>query len=221
MNIFRKILVNILRSTASRYYQGARLTKAKAPDNPLALFEEWFSLATEVDPEWGSSVTLSTATSTAKPSNRLVLLKGYDNNGFVFFTNYNSRKAQELEENPNASMVFWWKETCRQIRIEGTVTRVSARESDEYFATRPRGSKLGAWASKQSHTLPQRYDLEKRVAELDKKYKDKLVPRPPFWGGYQLTPTVIEFWQGRVDRLHDRLRYNQEAGKWSIQRLSP
>jgi len=222
MNFLRKIVVNALKTTLARYHQGARLTRSKAPDDPLQLFADWFTLAREIDPEWGTAVTLSTATREGVPSNRLVLLKDFNKDGFVFYTNYNSRKARELDENPHAALVFWWKETCRQLRVEGVVERVDEKTSDAYFASRPRGSKLGAWASRQSAPLARRMDLEQAVQEFERKYKETPVPRPPFWGGYRLRPTVIEFWQGRLDRLHDRLRYTKKEDQtWEIERLYP
>jgi len=222
MSIFRKILIKALKSTVASHHEAARLTRAKAPADPLPLFDDWFSLATEIDPEWGSAVTLSTATPEGRPSNRLVLLKGHDARGFVFYTNYTSRKAMELDANPHAALVFWWRETGRQVRIEGGTERIGPEESDAYFATRPRGSKLGAWASRQSRPLARRADLERAVAEMARRYKDTPVPRPPFWGGYRLRPRVMEFWQGRTDRLHDRLRYTRtDAGGWNIERLYP
>ncbi len=222
MNLLRKLTIALLRSTVAARHPAARLTRAAAPDDPLALFGEWYSLATEIDPEWGSAVALSTADAQGRPASRMVLLKSFDERGFVFYTNYGSRKAAELSANPHAALVFWWPETCRQLRIEGTVSRVSAAESDRYFASRPRGSKLGAWASRQSRPLARRADLEAAVAAIAERYKDRLVPRPPFWGGFRLHPATIEFWQGRTDRLHDRLRYQRrDDGGWDIERLYP
>ena len=222
MNLLRKLTIALLRSTVAARHPAARLTRAGAPDDPLVLFGEWFTLATEIDPEWGSAVALSTADDQGRPASRMVLLKSFDERGFVFYTNYGSRKAAELSVNPHAALVFWWPETCRQLRVEGTVSRVSAAESDRYFASRPRGSKLGAWASRQSQPLARRADLEAAVAAMAERYKDRLVPRPPFWGGFRLRPAAIEFWQGRTDRLHDRLRYRRrDDGGWEIERLYP
>jgi pyridoxamine 5'-phosphate oxidase len=164
---------------------------------------------------------LATATADGKPSARTVLLKGYDERGFVFYTNYEGRKAVELESNPRAALVFYWGELERQVRVEGTVSRVSVEESDEYFASRPRGSRLGAWASEQSRFVDGRRTLEQKLHSLQAEYENREVPRPPFWGGYRVEPEAIEFWQGREDRLHDRLVYRREDGAWRIERLQP
>lgn len=167
------------------------------------------------------SMTLATATRYGQPSARIVLLKAFDEAGFVFFTNYDSRKGNELEENARACLLFYWSPVWRQVRIEGPVERVSEEESDQYFCSRPLGSKIGAWASEQSSTLESRGALEKRFEEFDSKFGDN-VPRPPHWGGYRVKPTVIEFWQGQENRLHDRLQYTlQDDGGWLIERLAP
>ena len=166
-------------------------------------------------------MTLATAGKRGQPSARIVLMKSFDDQGFVFYTNYNSRKGQELAENARACLLFYWSPLWRQVRIEGPVTKVSAEESDQYFHSRPLGSKIGAWASDQSETVSDRAVLEKRFEEFDLKFGDN-VPRPPRWGGYRVKPEVIEFWQGRENRLHDRLRYTlQSDGSWLIERLGP
>jgi pyridoxamine 5'-phosphate oxidase len=166
-------------------------------------------------------VALATVDASGQPSVRLVLLRGVDERGFAFFTNYNSRKARELDANPKAAMTFHWPTLEEQIRIEGTVERVSAAESDAYFDSRPRGSQLGAWASEQSAVLPSRETLEAKYREIEKRFADQPIPRPPFWGGYRLVPHSIEFWFGRPDRLHDRLVYTREGDGWKIERLYP
>ena len=166
-------------------------------------------------------MTLATATKAGEPDARIVLLKSFDDQGFVFYTNYQSRKAKELSDNPQACLLFYWAQLWRQVRIEGTVEKVSDEESEKYFQSRPLGSKLGAWASNQSEVIESREVLEARFAELEKRFGDN-VPRPPHWGGYRVKPIAIEFWQGQDNRLHDRLRYRfQKDGLWVIERLGP
>jgi pyridoxamine 5'-phosphate oxidase len=166
-------------------------------------------------------MTLATADAAGRPSARMVLLKGFDERGFVFYTNYGSRKAGELDANPAAALVFWWPPLQRQVRVEGNVERVSREESEAYFRTRPLGSQLGAWASAQSQVIAGRAELERRLEELTARYGDGDVPLPPFWGGYRIRPEVVEFWQNRPNRLHDRLRYRRTPTGWTIDRLSP
>jgi pyridoxamine 5'-phosphate oxidase len=189
--------------------------------DPFAQFGKWFEAARASQP-MAEAMTLATAAPDGEISARVVLLKSFDQHGFVFFTNYNSRKAAQLHDNPRAALVFWWQSIERQIRIEGAVCRTPEDESDAYFATRPRGSQLGAWASDQSKVLAGRGDLDARFRELDATYKET-IPRPPHWGGYRVIPIFFEFWQGRADRLHDRFSYRlrNDAKDWVIERLSP
>jgi pyridoxamine 5'-phosphate oxidase len=193
-----------------------------APHDPIARFREVFKLAQErvsVDP---TAMTLSTCTKDGYPSSRVVLLKDVSDEGFVFFTNYHSRKSRELQENPRAALCFYWAEIDQQIRVEGTVSKVSNRDSDAYFHSRARLSQIGAWASDQSQPLRSRQELLHRVADLEKKYEDVQVPRPSFWGGYLLNPTAMEFWINGEFRLHDRFVYRRGADDaWYVQRLNP
>ncbi len=189
--------------------------------DPLAQFAAWFDEARATPIRLPETMILATATSDGRPSARAVLLKGVDARGFVFYTSYESRKGRELAENPRAALVFLWDALGRQVRVEGEVARVSPVESDAYFRTRPLGSRIGAWASRQSQPLASREALVRRAAELAAEYDDGDVPLPPFWGGYRLTPAAIEFWQHRDDRLHDRLRYRRSEGGWTIERLGP
>jgi pyridoxamine 5'-phosphate oxidase len=164
---------------------------------------------------------LATSTRDGHPSARTVLLKGYDERGFVFYTNYEGRKAGELESNPACALLFYWGEQERQVRIEGRANRLSDEESDAYFTSRPHGSRIGAWASQQSRPVESRSILEERVRALEAEYESREIPRPPFWGGYRVEPDVVEFWQGRENRLHDRLVYRRTGGGWNIERLQP
>ncbi len=189
--------------------------------DPIELFQAWFHAARDSGMLLPESMALATATPDGVPSVRMVLLKGVDERGFVFYTNYESRKAVELEANPRASLCFHWGILERQVRIEGMVERVSKEESTRYFMTRSRGSRIGAWASKQSETLPAREELEARVKEFDGEYPGDDVPLPPFWGGYLLRPTLIEFWQGKADRLHERLAFRRVDDGWETERLYP
>jgi pyridoxamine 5'-phosphate oxidase len=166
-------------------------------------------------------MTLATCTPDGRPSARVVLLKGFDERGFSFFTNYQGRKARDLEANPRASLVLFWQPLERQVRIDGRVEKVSEAESDQYFAIRPRGAQLGAWASVQSEVVPDREALEASLAEVERRFGEGFVPRPPHWGGYRVVPDEVEFWQGRPNRLHDRLLYRRTPGGWDLVRLSP
>lgn len=202
-------------------YMLAGLDESDADRDPLRQFAAWFEATLKADIALPNSMMLATATPDGRPSVRAVLLKGYDQRGFVFFTNYRSRKSRELEQNPQASILFCWEELERQIRIEGRIERVSAAESDEYYASRPLGSRLGAWASPQSEVVADRKTLEDSVEQMSLRHGGS-PPRPPFWGGYRLVPEVFEFWQGRKNRLHDRIVYRRSGGAdWSMARLAP
>jgi pyridoxamine 5'-phosphate oxidase len=190
-------------------------------NDPLRRFEEWLDAARSAGAVFPETMTLATASADGAPSARMVLLKGADANGFVFFTGYESRKAAELAENPRAALVFYWQPLGRQVRVEGPVERVSEAESAEYFATRPRGSQLAAWTSHQSRPLASREELERRYAELEREHEGREVPLPPHWGGYRLRPAAIEFWEHRDNRLHDRLRYTRAREGWEVERLWP
>ena len=189
--------------------------------DPVAQFRAWLAAAEEAAIRLPETMILATATRDGRPSARAVLLKGVDAGGFVFYTSYESRKARELAENPRAALVFLWDALGRQVRVEGSVARVPVAESEAYFRTRPLGSRIGAWASRQSAPLESRAALEQRAAELAAEYDGREMPLPPFWGGYRLAPDAIEFWQHREDRLHDRLRYRRSDGGWTIERLGP
>jgi pyridoxamine 5'-phosphate oxidase len=198
------------------------LREADVAPDPFRQFGAWFEQACSANLLRPDAMTLATAGANGRPSARMVLLRGCDERGFAFFTNYESRKADELEANPQAALVFYWPEFERQVRVEGRVERVSGEESDAYFRSRPRGSQLSAWASPQSRVIGGREPLERRVEEVAASYQGADVPRPPFWGGYRIVPVVIEFWQGRANRLHDRLRYLRlDESRWRIERLGP
>lgn len=201
-----------------------QLTEAYAGHDPIQFFARWFDEAAETGAPLPEAMTLATATPDGRPSARMVLLKGFGPRGFVFFTNFDSRKAAELTTNPRAALLFHWPALERQVRIEGAVARTLDSEADDYFDTRPRGSRIGAWASPQSRVIDSRASLEAEVRRRTEEFGVGDIPRPPFWGGYRVAPERIEFWQGRRDRLHDRLLYVHEGGadrEWTVSRLAP
>jgi len=189
--------------------------------DPIAQFQAWFSDAVDAKLPLPEAMTLATATPDGKPSARMVLLKQVDDEGFVFFTNYNSAKAAQLDANPFAALVFYWSQLDRQVRVEGSVVRTSAEESRDYFKTRPRESQIGAWASAQSEAISGRDVLEQRAQELEAQYRDREIDCPEYWGGYRLKPERIEFWKSRIGRLHDRILYQWGSDGWTITRLAP
>jgi pyridoxamine 5'-phosphate oxidase len=198
------------------------LLESDLDKSPFAQFARWFDEAKAVQLELPESMTVSTCGADGVVTSRICLLKDFDERGFVFYTNYNSRKGAQVSENPRVSLCFFWPLLDRQVRVEGVAVKTTEEESDAYFATRPRGSQLGAWASTQSAVLFGRADLDQRFHELEANYKDRPVPRPPHWGGYRDIPVTVEFWQGRADRLHDRFVYRlREPKDWIIERLSP
>ena len=189
--------------------------------DPIAMFRAWFTLAKRARMHQPNAFCVSTATSDGAPSSRMVLLKGFDAQGFVFYTNYESRKGGELLSNGRAAMLFFWSELHRQVRIEGSIAKVSQQESERYFHSRARGSQLGAWASHQSQPLASRAELMRREKDFERQYAGHVVPLPPYWGGFRITPIRFEFWQGRAFRLHDRFIYERGGTGWTTQRLSP
>ena len=204
-----------------REYTLAGLRRADLDADPIGQFQKWFAQAMQAEIVEPNAMTLATVAADGQPSTRIVLLKGIDQRGFSFFTNYESRKGRELAENPKASLTFFWAGLERQVSVGGTVSRLSREESDAYFAVRPLGSQRGAWVSKQSTVVANREYLEKRLTEVEAEFGEK-VPMPPYWGGYVISPSSMEFWQGRPNRLHDRFRYKrQDSGVWVIERLSP
>jgi len=202
-------------------YKLQSLLEADVLNDPIAQFGRWWDEAINSKIEEVNAMTLATATADGTPSARIVLLKGINNKGFIFFTNYLSHKGRELENNPKAALVFFWKELERQVRIEGIVEKVSEAESEEYFASRPVASKIGAWASPQSTAIAGRNVIEENVAKYEQQFGTESIPKPPHWGGYILNPVKIEFWQGRRSRLHDRILYTKINSEWRKERLAP
>ena len=204
-----------------RNYSGHNLDTATTPDSPMPLFQAWLDEALQRETDDANAMTLATADSQGLPHARIVLLKGFDERGFVFYTNYQSHKGSELAHLPYAALVFWWPTVQRQVRIEGHVIQVGAAESDRYFESRPRNSQLGAWTALQSVEIPDRTWLEERWERFEKVYEGQPVKRPRHWGGYCVVPEMIEFWQGQSDRLHDRVRYSRHDQEWLKVRLAP
>lgn len=197
------------------------ISELTVAEDPIMLFNDWFSKAKRSGIFLPEAITLATATKEGIPSARMMLLKAVDARGFVFYTNFGSRKGTELRENPHAALVVHWPTLQRQVRVEGSAERLSSDESQAYFSTRPRGSQIGAWASQQSSPVTSRVELEQRFRDYEHKFQGREVPLPDFWGGFRLRPVSIEFWQGRLNRLHDRLRYTNEGGCWNVTRLYP
>ena len=201
---------------------GFGLDREDLDDDPIVQFEDWFRYACETVPLDPNAVTLSTVDENNRPSSRTVLLKSFDERGFVFYTNYESRKAADIEKNPNVSLLFFWSDAARQVKIRGTAEKIPTGESLAYFLSRPRGSQIGAWVSAQSSVVSSRSLLENKFQEIKRKFKNKEVPLPSFWGGYRVVPQEIEFWQGRRNRLHDRFEYTRQSDdSWTIERLAP
>jgi pyridoxamine 5'-phosphate oxidase len=204
-----------------REYARARLDETNVSPDPITEFARWFDEAVKAEVQEPNAMTLASVSAEGMPSARIVLLKGFDERGFVFFTDYRSQKGSELEQNPRAALVFYWPELERQIRITGATAPVPRDESEAYFRTRPRGSRISAWVSHQSQVIASRKLLEDRIPELERKYPADDIPLPPYWGGLRVVPGAIEFWQGRTSRLHDRIRYTRSRDRWRIERLSP
>jgi len=204
-----------------REFQYAGLSRDDLNENPIEQFEKWFVDARDANLDNPNALSLATVNEDGSPSLRTVLLKAFDEKGFVFFTNYGSRKANDLDRNPKSAMLFHWLELDRQVKIQGNVSRISTAESLAYFTSRPRGSQIGAWTSQQSSPIGSRTLLVQAFESMKKKFAEGEIPLPDFWGGYRLEPSVIEFWQGRENRLHDRFEFRRQSDAWDIQRLQP
>jgi pyridoxamine 5'-phosphate oxidase len=203
-------------------YKRQSLSEKDILSDPTAQFEKWWEEAMQSEIDEVNAMTLSTSSAGGEPDARIVLLKGLDKNGFTFFTNYDSSKGRQLQENPRTCLVFFWKELERQVRIKGLVEKTEPQESDAYFNSRPVGSRIGAWSSPQSEPIADRDWLEKHEKELQEQFREKEIPRPPYWGGYRVKPLAMEFWQGRPNRLHDRILYTKSLDEtWTIERLAP
>ncbi len=208
-------------SSIRKDYQLQSLELTDVAETPVLQFDKWWNEAVSSSIDEVNAMTLATVNPDGKPAARIVLLKGFDENGFIFFTNYLSEKGKSISAHPYASLVFFWKELERQVRIEGSCIQVSESESDEYFLSRPIGSRLGAWASPQSTVISSRTVLDQNLDRVTAQYADGIVPRPDHWGGYRVIPEMVEFWQGRPSRLHDRIRYRKDESQWLIERLAP
>jgi len=209
-------------SELRRSATGFALDRDDLDEDPIVQFEDWFRYACETVPMDPNAFSIATVDQDNRPSSRTVLLKYFDENGFVFFTNFESKKAEHIEDNPNVAMLFFWSDAARQVKIRGKAEKIPARETLKYFVSRPRGSQIGAWVSEQSSVISSRALLESKFQELKTKFRNKEVPLPSFWGGYRVVPEQIEFWQGRRNRLHDRFQYTlQEDGGWAVERLAP
>jgi len=202
-------------------YNLKQLNESEVSPNPIVQFGHWFNDALRAECFEPNAMTLATSTFEGKPSARIVLLKDFGEQGFTFFANYESKKGKQILQNPYGALAFWWPELERQVRIEGKITKVSEAESDRYFRTRPEGSKIGAWASPQSQPIPNRKYLESLQSDFKEEFSGKTIKRPPNWGGYLLVPNLIEFWQGRQNRLHDRLQFTLINDEWILERLAP
>ncbi|MCE9662360.1 pyridoxamine 5'-phosphate oxidase [Halomonas sp. M5N1S17] len=204
-----------------RDYEGGQLVEDKVPADPMVLLDEWITLALDAEGDDGNAMTLATVDSQGLPHARIVLLKGYDEKGLVFYSNYHSHKGSELANVPHAALTFWWPSLGRQLRVEGRVELVDGKESDAYFNSRPRASQLGAWIATQSVVIPGRQWIEERQHRFEQAYEGQEIPRPVHWGGYRVIPEMIEFWQGQPSRLHDRIRYELRDGSWHFFRMAP